>query len=496
MGKPLISICIPTRNRCEILKLSILSIVSQQEFIDGIVEIVVSDNASDDNTQSEIMKLKDKYPSIKYHRNESNKNATANCLNVLGLADGKLRKLSNDTIIYRSGSMKKIFSFVKKNEKTRPVLFWANGNCRNLPDGIMDFRTFVTNVSYWVTWIGGFSIWEDDIYGLADEKVDGIELWQVRKTYELAERKNKAAISNVVIGDVCKAEKQKNLEYGVFKVFYTEYTSYILPYLNKGLITSSDFSNIEEDLLYNYFTQFIIFQETKSPEWKFSENENLLSLVKKQYSGKLYWNDYWDYYRISKMNCLPYGSVQFKEELSKFVETTDEWSSRNYDVIFHVMKNNLNMSEAIKKIPVSKYREILEILCSNHDDFAECVSNYVISDDCFVSIKVFLWYVTLYEIAASHSSTISNEKRWNLICTFIDLLSDYISNIYNSELLNDEDIEVLPELHQFGYYVMKANESLLNGKVISYLKGLEKALSACPSLRSILSFMIYKYEAE
>ena len=29
-------------------------------------------------------------------------------------------------------------------------------------------------------------------------------------------------------------------------------------------------------------------------------------------------------------------------------------------------------------------------------------------------------------------------------------------NIYNADLLNPEDIEVLPELHRFGYYMMLA----------------------------------------
>ena len=43
--QPLVSICIPTYNRAECLKETIESIICQPEFLEGKVEIVVSDNA-------------------------------------------------------------------------------------------------------------------------------------------------------------------------------------------------------------------------------------------------------------------------------------------------------------------------------------------------------------------------------------------------------------------------------------------------------------------
>ena len=44
--KPLVSICIPTYNRVEQLKITMESIMAQPEFREGKVEIVISDNAS------------------------------------------------------------------------------------------------------------------------------------------------------------------------------------------------------------------------------------------------------------------------------------------------------------------------------------------------------------------------------------------------------------------------------------------------------------------
>lgn len=49
--KPLLSICIPTYNRAEYLAKSLDTLVCLPEFNSSEVEVVISDNASTDNTQ-------------------------------------------------------------------------------------------------------------------------------------------------------------------------------------------------------------------------------------------------------------------------------------------------------------------------------------------------------------------------------------------------------------------------------------------------------------
>ena len=50
--KPLVSICIPTYNRGNCLKSILDSMIQQSEFQQGLVEVVVSDDASDDDTEN------------------------------------------------------------------------------------------------------------------------------------------------------------------------------------------------------------------------------------------------------------------------------------------------------------------------------------------------------------------------------------------------------------------------------------------------------------
>ena len=108
----LLTIAIPTYNRKNYLKRALDSIMFQY---DERIEILVSDNASDDGTEQMIHKS---YPFIKYLRNNKNVGASANFNNCYENASGKYVLLlgSDDVII--SGAINVILSFLEKNSDT------------------------------------------------------------------------------------------------------------------------------------------------------------------------------------------------------------------------------------------------------------------------------------------------------------------------------------------------------------------------------------------
>ena len=124
-AKPLLSICIPTYNRDECLNNCIYSIVSQKMFNSSDVELVISDNASDDNTYEIVKKYQEQYKNIIYTRNSENI-GDRNFPAALGNSHGIFRKLCNDTLIFRDGALEYLLNIVKENIKQRPVIFFLN----------------------------------------------------------------------------------------------------------------------------------------------------------------------------------------------------------------------------------------------------------------------------------------------------------------------------------------------------------------------------------
>ena len=119
MKKPLISICIPTWNRWYSLQHTLKSIVEQDEFASWDVEIIISDNASTDETENEIKKLCVNWTNIKYYKNKNNIWAMQNINKSYSLWTWKyLRCLSSHTKVNHL-SLKRIFELLTEFE---PVL--------------------------------------------------------------------------------------------------------------------------------------------------------------------------------------------------------------------------------------------------------------------------------------------------------------------------------------------------------------------------------------
>lgn len=83
--KTRLSICIPTYNRAAFIGETLKSIITQAT---NDVEIVISDNASDDNTEQIICEFQKHFPRITYFRWDKNMGADRNFLKVIEIANG------------------------------------------------------------------------------------------------------------------------------------------------------------------------------------------------------------------------------------------------------------------------------------------------------------------------------------------------------------------------------------------------------------------------
>lgn len=115
ISKPILSICIPTFNRAALLESALLCILPQVKEFGGEIELVISDNASSDETADVINWAKQLGP-FRYHRNPQNIGA---CRNIIGLtrelAKGEYCWILPDDDIVRPDAISRILSIIKSN---------------------------------------------------------------------------------------------------------------------------------------------------------------------------------------------------------------------------------------------------------------------------------------------------------------------------------------------------------------------------------------------
>jgi len=121
---PILSICIFTYNRADLLESALGSLVAQVKALGDEVELIVSDNCSLDNTREIVEQMSQRCP-IRYHRNDENIGAVRNARqSVEKLARGEFCWLLGDDELVRKGALCAIVQAVK----THPELdyFYVN----------------------------------------------------------------------------------------------------------------------------------------------------------------------------------------------------------------------------------------------------------------------------------------------------------------------------------------------------------------------------------
>jgi len=121
-NQPLVSICIPTYNSARFLRECLDSIVNQTY---SNKEIIVSDNASTDETEKIVKEYVEKYK-VKYYRNEKNIGGEANFDRCIELANGEYITIFHSDDLYMPGIVQKQVQTFQENSSVGAVFACAN----------------------------------------------------------------------------------------------------------------------------------------------------------------------------------------------------------------------------------------------------------------------------------------------------------------------------------------------------------------------------------
>jgi glycosyltransferase involved in cell wall biosynthesis len=110
---PKLSICLPTYNRAQLLESALYALLPQVRAAGELVELIVSDNCSSDDTQGVAMRAR-VYGPLSYHRNETNLGPVGN-IHVLcnELATGDFVWIVCDDDLMLPGGLDRVLSVLK-----------------------------------------------------------------------------------------------------------------------------------------------------------------------------------------------------------------------------------------------------------------------------------------------------------------------------------------------------------------------------------------------
>jgi abequosyltransferase len=124
MAIPLLSLCIPTYNRADLLPTALESALAELAGCpEGLVELLVSDNGSEDATPSVLEAFRARYPALRVHRHPGNLGFDANYLSCVELAQGRFVWIMGDDDAWMPGSLGTLLKVLEQDPDA--VLFAA-----------------------------------------------------------------------------------------------------------------------------------------------------------------------------------------------------------------------------------------------------------------------------------------------------------------------------------------------------------------------------------
>ncbi|MEI8672067.1 glycosyltransferase family 2 protein [Vibrio sp. SA48] len=112
--KPLVTICIPTYNAASYIK-ETLSSIRKQTYSN--IEIIIGDNASNDNTEQIVRAYIDAHKlGISYYKNDENLGYSGNCNKLINMANGEFVAIYHSDDVYNPNIVKEQVELLVGNE--------------------------------------------------------------------------------------------------------------------------------------------------------------------------------------------------------------------------------------------------------------------------------------------------------------------------------------------------------------------------------------------
>ena len=236
----LLSICIPTYNHDCYLRKMLSQLTSLESFGNGEMEIIISDNASSDDTRSIGENFAHKFPgTVKYFRNETNI-CDKNFEKALSHGNGLFLKLANDTLLFSEQGIEVLLDTIRKYSIDKPVLFFSNSSPNQSCKKVFSFDEFFNIVSFHSTWIGSFGIWRSDFLRLKDfSRKSCLQLAQVDVLCRMLNEKRFAIVEEF---NICSLMPRDVIGgYNLSKVFGNNYFTIIGEYVSNSVFSKKAF---------------------------------------------------------------------------------------------------------------------------------------------------------------------------------------------------------------------------------------------------------------
>lgn len=184
--------------------------------------------------------------------------------------------------------------------------------------------------------------------------------------------------------------------------------------------------------------------------------------------------------------------TQGPEELSCLLEQVTDWRHLFPEAYLHAM-------EWEAALPASFFRQTWEDLAALAARLARVgevrmvriTARWLSRQPAPETPAQLTWQLDLITAAIQNHKDWEDVRLGQQLCNlYAGLAFTYLDNVYNPDLLNEEDLSILPGMHRFAWHYRRALSCLENGDELGYVRALRAGLDTAPAMKDMVDFLV------
>ena len=288
--QPILSLCIPTYGRCEILKGNLEQIQKQLDSINmDELELIVSNNCSPDKTEEVVLSFINQGMPIVYNCNKENLGADGNFLKCMDMAKGKYIWLLGDDDYLKDGSLAHILDCLRN--KDYGLLFIEFRHPIQIANVIeySDVNDYLCKIGRQLTYMSANIFRKDVVKALDPEKYKNTCLLQMPFFIMSSLNSNVNAITNkdILLRDVGQTASPQS--YSFLEVFSKNFIDIIQELLSRNSkIEKRTISYIKKDMYTTYTGSYVYTYMIKKLKFRDKRWQYIWPYYRRE--GYFYWS--------------------------------------------------------------------------------------------------------------------------------------------------------------------------------------------------------------
>lgn len=176
------------------------------------------------------------------------------------------------------------------------------------------------------------------------------------------------------------------------------------------------------------------------------------------------------------------------------LESVSDWSEYPVPLAQAAIRAGLALPDGFYQQSFEKLQDAASLYVSWDKQNAVHVLRFLQNDSCKGAQLQFAFMLISAVLQANRDL---EAEQMQLLCDSFFTLSDaYLKWLYNSTMLQEENIHLLPGLHRFAWYVLREQKRLGCQEWSDCVHDLRQALKSAPDMKGVVDYLLHQLDAQ